>query len=234
MVGKMFPFVTAKTNPIGGKCFYDCYDLGCWAKDFATRYHMEKYAREEPFIVWKELERKFKPSDFVFIGDMNDHLGSWVPSAYIKTVIDLLCRTQPDVHFLWHTKNAHRYGQLWEEGIEFPINCTLGCTVETNRAYVGVSKAVFAPVRLQQMALLKSFGISNDVLLTAEPIMDFDLDEFAKSLIAVKPWAVAVGYDNYGCKLPEPSLEKTLQFIGLLERAGVRVFRKSLREAWNA
>ena len=232
-MSRMFPFITATINPIGGKCFYDCYGLKCWAKDYSTRLKMEKYMKEEPYIVWKELDRKFKDSDFVFIGDMNDHLGSWVPSDYIKTTIDLLCRTQPHIRFLWHTKNAHRYGQLWEEGIEFPNNCTLGCTVETNRAYQGISKAVYAPIRLQQMALLKAFGITNQILLTAEPIIDFDLEPMAKGFIAVKPWAVAIGYDNYGCNLPEPSLEKTLQLIAKLEADGITVYRKTLREPYS-
>jgi len=49
----------------------------------------------------------------------------------------------------------------------------------------------------------------------------------------LQPWAVAVGYDNYNNHLPEPPLEKTMQLIERLEKAGITVFRKTLRERWN-
>jgi hypothetical protein len=62
--------------------------------------------------------------------------------------------------------------------------------------------------------------------------MEFSVGFFA-SLVAAEPRAVAIGYDNYDNKLPEPSLTKTLQLIDSLEKAGITVYRKTLREAWN-
>jgi len=67
-----------------------------------------------------------------------------------------------------------------------------------------------------------------------EPIQDFNLDYFTERIIEIKPWAVAIGYDNYDNKLPEPSMAKTMQLIDRLEKAGITVYRKTLREAWNA
>ncbi len=46
--------------------------------------------------------------------------------------------------------------------------------------------------------------------ISIEPIMDFDLEIFAKWIEDIAPIHVAVGYDNWNNRLPEPSLSKTL------------------------
>ena len=45
-----------------------------------------------------------------------------------------------------------------------------------------------------------------------------------------RPWAVAIGYDNYNNGFPEPPLSKTMQLIDELESLGIKVYRKTLRE----
>jgi hypothetical protein len=49
----------------------------------------------------------------------------------------------------------------------------------------------------------------------------------------IVPWGVAVGFDNYRCELPEPTLVKTEQLITSLENEGIRVFRKTIRLSWS-
>jgi hypothetical protein len=74
----------------------------------------------------------------------------------------------------------------------------------------------------------------NKLFVSIEPILDFSLLSFENDLVDfIRPWAVAVGYDNYNNHLPEPPLAKTLQLIEALEKAGIKVFRKTLREAWD-
>ncbi|MEM2129812.1 MAG: hypothetical protein QXZ70_04355 [Candidatus Bathyarchaeia archaeon] len=68
------------------------------------------------------------------------------------------------------------------------------------------------------------------LFISIEPILDFNLELFANMLIRIRPWAVAIGYDNYGCGLPEPSLAKTMKLIEKLENANITVYRKTLRE----
>ena len=48
----------------------------------------------------------------------------------------------------------------------------------------------------------------------------------------INPFMVYVGYDNYGYRLPEPPLAKTLRLIRELESFTI-VVRKTLRPAWN-
>lgn len=71
----------------------------------------------------------------------------------------------------------------------------------------------------------------NRRFLCIEPVLDFNTRLFYSSIVDIRPWAVAVGYDNYGNRLPEPSLRKV---FNLLERIApiTTVYVKSLREPW--
>jgi len=71
------------------------------------------------------------------------------------------------------------------------------------------------------------------IFISIEPILDFNYEPFVAELLKIRPWAVAVGMDNYGNRLPEPALAKTMQLIERLEKAGIKVYRKTLREKWN-
>jgi hypothetical protein len=51
--------------------------------------------------------------------------------------------------------------------------------------------------------------------------------------LAVKPKDIVIGYDNHHCKLPEPSLAQTRQFMDILRAAKLNVIEKTMREAWN-
>jgi hypothetical protein len=70
-------------------------------------------------------------------------------------------------------------------------------------------------------------------LISVEPIMDFDREEFGHWLILLNPEVVYIGYDSKGHHLPEPPLAKTLGLIDDLDGAGIKVERKLLRERWN-
>jgi len=62
--------------------------------------------------------------------------------------------------------------------------------------------------------------------------MDFDLEELTHWVELLKPEIIEVGYDNYGNKLIEPRLDKTLALIEQLEKFTI-VKRKTIRKAWN-
>jgi hypothetical protein len=73
--------------------------------------------------------------------------------------------------------------------------------------------------------------------VTIEPILDFDLVEFRNWITDIAPVFCYIGYANdhkagMKLKLPEPSVEKTMQLINELKRAGIEVREKSLRPAW--
>ncbi|MDW8022109.1 MAG: hypothetical protein RMI78_05735, partial [Nitrososphaerota archaeon] len=64
-----------------------------------------------------------------------------------------------------------------------------------------------------------------------EPILDFDLSELVHAIRRIKPIFVYVGYDNYGHRLPEPTLEKTKQLVEEISKFTDARF-KTLRKAW--
>jgi protein gp37 len=228
---RMFPFITKTWNPLGGQCLHQCYY--CWAQGpdgLAQTRNMKKY-RGLPSLIDKEFLRKFKPyNDFVFVCDMLDLFGTWVPNEYIIRVLDF-CRKNSQVSFLLQTKNPDAYFHFYDN---IPPNCYLGCTIESNRDYPELSGARPQTRRLEQMSKLShTLAGEKHIFISIEPILDFDYEPFVSQLLKMRPWAVAIGYDNYDNKLPEPSLAKTMQLIDRLEKAGITVYRKTLREAWN-
>lgn len=108
MPSKMFPFITVPDwNPLGGDCHYNCYHGGCWAKRLIAQYGMTKYQGEARLCV-EQMEREFKPGDFVFVEDMADLFGPWVSKVDILAVLDVI-RNFPKTDFLLLTKNPKRY-----------------------------------------------------------------------------------------------------------------------------
>ena len=230
MASKMFPFIDDTWNPLGGACRHNCYGGGCWAQRMASEKAMAKY-QGEPRLYQVELEREFAPGAFIFACSMVDLLGSWVGKVEILAVLDVI-RNTPKTDFLLLTKNPKRYLEFVDV---LPMNAVLGCTVESDMyLQSGISNAPSPLSRLDAMTMLADM-VGNRLFYSVEPIMEFGHPFFAQALTRRRRelFGVAVGYDNYGNHLPEPSLAKTMQLIELLEKAGVKVFRKSLREAWN-
>lgn len=231
----MFPFITKTWNPLGGECLHHC--VYCWAQGpegLAKTRNMEKYLGKTSLIN-KEFKRKtmFSGHAFIFVCDMLDLFGRWVPNLYIIRVLNF-CRDQKPTPFLLLTKNPEAYFHFFDN---IPFNCYMGCTIESNRDYPELSRAPPQSKRLELMVKLSHAIYRNHILqqgrifISIEPILDFDYEPFVSKLLKMHPWAVAVGYDNYGNKLPEPSLVKTMQLIDRLEKAGITVYRKTLREA---
>jgi hypothetical protein len=159
-----------------------------------------------PKLVEKELGRRFR-NQFVFVSDMGDLFGDWVPSEWIVKVLDAVKRS-PSSMFLFLTKNPKKYSDFLDL---FPENVVLGATLESNIEY-SVSKAPKPIERYRSMADIQF----SHKLLCIEPIMDFDLETFVQWIKEIRPSIVYVGYDNYNNKLTEPSKTKTQELISQL------------------
>jgi protein gp37 len=217
---KMFPFITATWNPLGGECLHNC--TYCWAKKLAQNYNMKKYTGT-PTLSSKEMARSFKETDFVFVCDMTDLFGDWVPTLLIQQVLlklQLGVMANSQTQYILLTKNPQRYLEF-----KIPDNCIVGATIECDMAFKVNGEAPTPYSRLDAMKHLKH----PRKMVSIEPIMNYT-ETFLYKLLAIKPEFVAVGYDNYNNNLPEPHLAKTMGLIMCLEQEGIKVYRKTLRE----
>ncbi|MEM0344945.1 MAG: DUF5131 family protein [Thermofilaceae archaeon] len=216
----------ASWNPVTG-CLHNC--VYCWARRLATtrlRRHPH-YAenRFKPALNERAFSRRFRPGEWVFVSDMGDLWGSWVPRDWILRVLDVAARHR-ETTFFFLTKNPSRY-------LEFitamPENVELGATIETctDDGYERVSAAPKPSERLRVMAELEW----PRKVIVIEPVLDFELDEFVSALREVRPAEVYIGYDNYGNRLPEPPLSKVKLLIEKLS-SFTKVHAKTLRAAW--
>jgi hypothetical protein len=206
----MFAFITAKWNPIVG-CSFLC--LYCWARALvAGRLRSNPRYRDgfKPRIIETELEKRFKAGEFVFLTDMGDAFCDGVPSEWILRVLEVV-RACPDARFLCQTKNPQRYTEF---ASVFPRNVVLGATIESNRDYRQLSRAPSQSSRLTAMQEIAKLRPDLSYFIAVEPILKFDLAPFVSQLKAIRPWAVAVGYDNWGYRLDEPTLADTEALVG--------------------
>jgi len=216
----MFDMIDATWNPVVGCLHYCSY---CWARRLVEMRlkNMEKYRDGfKPKMIEKELCRRFRKK-YVFVVDMGDLFGDWVPSEWILKVIKAV-KNSPSSYFLFLTKNPKRYMEFLDL---YPGNVVLGATIETNRDYP-VSKA---PPTTERYNFMKKLPFENKIV-SIEPIMDFDLEPFVGWIRDINPVMVHVGYDNYHNNLVEPSLAKVNELIQHLS-AFTKVKLLTLRES---
>jgi len=159
-----------------------------------------------PHLVDKELHRKFKSDDFVFVGYMGD-----ISFASRPIIIDLTSRIaeQPEVNFLFCTKSPLHYFH-WD--LLWPENLYLGATIETNRDY----HLTRAPAPLYRYIAMRALTHPKK-FLSIEPICNFDLDEMLSWIQEIAPQIIEVGADNYNNSLPEPPWEKVEKLLTSLK-----------------
>ena len=106
-------------------CEYGC-DYGpdgCYANHISQRIYPEKF---KPTFRPKGLKDKdlgkVPDGSKIFLSNMGDSFGDWVPDSWIVPQIEL-AQKYPQYIFQFLTKNPRRY-----EGFLFPLNCWLGTT----------------------------------------------------------------------------------------------------------
>jgi DNA repair photolyase len=223
----MFNIVTATWNPISG-CLYNCNY--CWARGLATTKlkNSQRYSKGfKPSLNEKEFSQRFGKGDLIFVSDMGDMFGDFIPDNWIKQVFDHI-RQFPEADFLLMTKNPKRYLSLLPI---MPKNTILGATIETdNDEIVKTDKVSCAPSPSDRYEAMKTLEW-NRKIVSIEPILDFDLTIFSAWIQDINPIIVYVGYDNYSHRLREPTLKQTNCLLDSLPASSL-VIRKTIRPAW--
>ncbi|KLU63087.1 phage protein Gp37/Gp68 [Peptococcaceae bacterium CEB3] len=123
------PYCDHTWSPVTG-CFHGC--TYCFARRIAQRFKGSKafpngFAPSfHPGRLTEPLKLK-RPSR-IFVSDMGDLFGDWVPTEWIKQVLQVVEQC-PQHTFLFLTKNPKRYADF-----VFPSNAWIGTSVENQAA----------------------------------------------------------------------------------------------------
>lgn len=201
----MYSFVTHTFNTVKGICWHNC--KYCYMK----RFHNQK----EIHFDKSELKTNLGNGNFIFVGSSNDLFADNIDD---KWILDTLKHCEKFKNkYLFQTKNPERLYKEYSDILSFNLNAVICTTIESNRIYPDISK--IAPItkeRAKYIGLLEQAGFA--IYITAEPIMDFDLDEMVELIRQCKPKQVNIGADSGNNHLIEPPKEKILQLISELEK----------------
>lgn len=180
----MIDWTTYTWNPITG-CKYGCEY--CYAADMAKRYKMsfEPTLNKDRLNMPKDTPLPPQDKREVFVGSFADMFGPWVPSEWIEAVLETI-RDNPQWIYQFLTKNPHRYAEF-----DFPENCWLGATVDTQRRADNATDAFDEMLEAQK-------NNNNLLFISCEPL----LEEISVSGMWFLDWII-VGGRSRSDKLPE-------------------------------
>jgi hypothetical protein len=146
---------------------------------------------------------------------------------YLKRIIDAIKKAPPKKTFYLQTKKPSCLAPVLSM---LPSNVILLTTLETNRdkGYAEISKAPPPSERFKQFLKLDY----PRKVVTIEPIMDFDVDEFSDMILQINPEYVWIGKNSHdeAAKLPNPPNDKIAALLKKLLAKGIRVKGKRLED----
>jgi len=198
--GNMYPFVTHTWNVVKGNCPHDC-----------SYCYMKIFPQPELHFDDSELKTNLGQGNFIFVGSSCDVWANVSPDNRVlgRWIADILnhCIWYEDGNkYLFQSKNPGRF-----KGYSFPDDTILGTTIESNRYYPEISKA---PAPLERKLALHYLDLP--LMVSIEPIMDFDLDVLVQWVKEIAPEFVSIGADSKGHNLPEPTGDKVKHLISEL------------------
>jgi len=195
--GNMYPWITHTWNPIKGKCPHDCGY--CYMKRFP-----QKYIRLDE----SEFKTDLGDNNIIFVGSSCDMFAEEISEDWIRKTLEH-CNKFNNT-YLFQSKNPHRF--LKAEFLRLmPLDAYLGTTIETNRDF-NLDTIPNQSQRYFAMELLKQ-QLNRKVMVSIEPVMDFDVDILSMWINNINPDFVSVGADSKGHNLNEPSSIKLKQLF---------------------
>lgn len=199
--GNMYPWTDYHWNPIKGACPLSC--SYCYTR--GPRYTTSKGPIS---LDKKELKTKLGNGRMIFVGSKIDLWADDIPEMWDLFIL-AVCQNYAGNKYLFQTKNPER---LYRFKNSFPLQTILGVTLESNREYPDISKAPSIADRVYWMKRLRE-ETSFEIMISIEPILDFDLDEFMEMITEIRPAFISIGADSKYHHLPEPSLEKVGELL---------------------
>ena len=206
--GNMYPFVTHTWNTIKGKCPHDC-----------SYCYMKRFKQNDLRFDKSELQTDLGKGNFIFVGSSCDMWAWTIPEEWIEKTL-AHCKGSPN-EFLFQSKNPSRFIKFYGQ---YP-NSVFGTTIESNRDYEKGPPAI-----CDRYCGISQIGREDGerVMITIEPIMDFDLQPMIDMFEDISPEWVNIGADSKGHNLPEPPAGKIRELITELERFTTVKIKKNL------
>lgn len=211
--GNMYPWAYT-WNPIGGRCLHEC-DY-CYVGRLRQR-GLKKYFGE-PYLDEKAFKDKLVIPDgyIIFVQSCGDLFAYGIDETWIWQVLSYISRF-PQTTFLLQTKNPERFFDF-----NIPQNCILGTTIETNRNY-HMTKAPSPKERYYTFFMLngnRDFEGNKiyRLMISIEPVMDFDLDILVHWIQEIEPEFVSIGADSGKNGLLEPDKDKLQELLEILNK----------------
>jgi len=230
----MYGWVDATINFIKGRCKHNC--SYCYAK-YINCYppKLDEKEFQTKLISYEKIE--VKPDDDLF-GDAEPIIKKVVKplSIFVGSSIDMYADNIP---FDWVLK-VYDYSKLYPQNTyilqsknpakmlcaihALPEKHMLGITLETNRHLKHIMNE--CPTPQDRVDACKSKNAIH--FITAEPLIDFDYNEFLQMIIDVTPKFINIGGNtNTSVQLPEPDKHKINKLIHTLQELEYDVRLKS-------
>jgi len=201
--GNMYGFVSHTFNVIKGECPFSCQYC-----------YMKKWGKLKPLrFDQNELRVNIGTGKYIFVGSSCDMFAHEIPDIWITEIFHYLKKYENK--YLFQSKNPERIFSFLKNG-DMPPNITLATTIETNRDYPQMGKAPIPYIRALSMRDIRESG--HETMVTIEPVMDFDIDEFEAMLFDISPSIINIGADSGRNNLPEPPRMKVIELIRRLRK----------------
>uniref|UniRef100_A0A6M3IVV9 Radical SAM superfamily protein n=1 Tax=viral metagenome TaxID=1070528 RepID=A0A6M3IVV9_9ZZZZ len=217
--GNMYSFVTHTWNAVKGGCPHDC--LYCY---------MKRWGKQKPIrFDEKELKTDLGSDNFIFVGSSCDMWADEIPQTWIDRTVEH-CVGFPN-RYLFQSKNPGRI----ESYVEWlPKECVIGATIESNRVYAEMGKSPYPSTRAERMAIIRGCGFPHALMITIEPIMDFDIKAMVAWISRIEPEWVNIGANtNRSVRLAEPAPDKIQDLVSELGKITTVKIKKNLNRLWH-
>jgi len=197
--------LTHTWNPIKGRCSFDCFY--CYMKKWGEL--------KAPRLDESEFKTDLGSDNFIFVGSSIDMWHENIPEEWIKSTMNYINKF-PDNKYLFQSKAPNMFVWWYYNYPEsLKNNIIFATTIESNRHYPNISKAPHPVTRMGGIRKLHSQGFKT--MVTVEPVLDFDLDDFIGMLKYTLADQINIGAVTGGHKLPEPSKNKLQALIEALK-----------------
>jgi DNA repair photolyase len=199
------------------------------------RYLLNEPFLRPPVLVEGEFSRNLNEAKVLFVGSSIDMFAKDIPDEWITKILDHCASFNEDkpegghIVFLLQSKDPARILQF----AHHPImdHAIVATTLETNRYDSNIMgnspKITDRALAMEQMA---DIGIYT--MVTAEPLMDFDLNEFVDIIRRCNPRRVNIGKNSAkDYRVLEPDPKKVRELVTSL-RAFTRVEIKKNASIW--